>query len=152
MLEQADRLCAGLGGRRTGLCGASTQDIVEHVGALGRPRCLDSNQLGSEGGRDPARDLVLQGKQIGGDAVESLRPQMRIGFGVDQLRIDVGLVARALDAPLEDVADTEFAADPLCVDWLPLNVKAVLLEITNMCAIRDRSVVTSSVSASAKYC
>lgn len=43
---------------------------------------------------------------------------MRIDLGIDQLRVDPGLTARAFDAPLKDVADTEFAADPFCVDRL----------------------------------
>jgi hypothetical protein len=49
---------------------------------------------------------------------------MRIGFGVDQLRVDADLVARALDASLDDVANTELAADPLCVDRLALECES----------------------------
>jgi hypothetical protein len=34
---------------------------------------------------DPARNLVLQGEQIAHVTVEPLRPQMRVGLGIDQL-------------------------------------------------------------------
>ena len=52
---------------------------------LGRPGCLGSDQLDADRVRDPAGDLVLQREQICGVAVEPLRPEMRVGRGIDQL-------------------------------------------------------------------
>jgi hypothetical protein len=53
-------------------------------------------------------------------AVEQLRPQMRVGLGVDQLRSDAELVARLPNAPFEHIAHAQLAANLLCVDPLVL--------------------------------
>jgi hypothetical protein len=68
---------------------------------LGRPGGLRSEQLDAERVRDPACDLVLQREQIAGVAVEPLRPEMRVGRGIDQLGIDSDLAARPPDAPFK---------------------------------------------------
>jgi len=41
---------------------------------------------------EPAGDLVLQSEQIASVAVEPLRPEMRVGRGIDQLGADADLL------------------------------------------------------------
>jgi hypothetical protein len=67
---------------------------------------------------DPTRDLVLQGEQSAGVAVEPLRPYVRVGFGVYQLSIHADLVPRPTDAPFEHIAYAQLLADLLRVNWL----------------------------------
>src|SRR5271165_951369 len=45
---------------------------------------------------------------------------MRAGFGIDQLDVDPDLIAGSLDAPFENIANAQFAADLLGVDRLAL--------------------------------
>ena len=97
-------------------CGASSKHVVQHVGIIGRQGSLRSDQFEIEGVCDPTRDLVLQGEEIAGVAIESLGPQMRVALGVDQLRANAYLLARSLDAPLQHITHTELAADPARVD------------------------------------
>jgi hypothetical protein len=52
---------------------------------LGGTARLCRDQRGVQRNRDAARDLVLQGEQIAHVAVEALRPEMRVGLGIDQL-------------------------------------------------------------------
>ena len=99
-------------------CGASPENVVERIRILGRPSGLRSDQLDAERVGDPTRDLVLQGEEIAGVAIESLGPQMRVALGVDQLRANAYLLARSLDAPLQHITHTELAADLLGVDQL----------------------------------
>jgi len=54
---------------------------------LGRPGRLRGDQLDAERVREPASDLGLQTEQIGRVTVEPLRPEMRVGLGVDQLGV-----------------------------------------------------------------
>lgn len=84
----------GIGKRR-----ASPKNVVQRVGVGGRPGCLRPDQRGMERDSDAAGDLVLQGKQIAGIALEPLGPQMRAGLGVDQLGVDTNLLGRALTLP-----------------------------------------------------
>src|SRR5215831_12918037 len=101
-------------------CSAPAENVVEGVGTLGGPRSLSSDQLYIERGCDPTGDLILQSDQIGCVVVEPLRPQMRVGRGINQLGVDADLIARSPDAPFEHIAHTEFAPDLLCVDPLTL--------------------------------
>jgi len=126
-------------------CGASAENIVGRIRGLGRPSGLRSDQLDAERVGDPTRDLVLQGEEIAGVAIESLGPQMRVALGVDQLRANAYLLARSLDAPLQHITHTELAADPAGVDEPVAVASAVLREITSMLSSRERSVVRSSV-------
>jgi hypothetical protein len=52
------------------------------------PGGLRCDQLNLERIPDLARNLVLQSEQIAYVAVEALGPQVRIGLGVDKLRVD----------------------------------------------------------------
>ena len=57
------------------------------------------------------RDLVLQVEDVGQLARIVLRPQMRIGRGLDELCRDADLVAGFADAALQHVGDVEFCGD-----------------------------------------
>ena len=95
---------------------------------------------------------VLQLEHISwSEPIEAVGPEVGVGLGVDQLRVGADLVARPTDASFQHIADIQLAADLLRVDWLVLISERVLREITSMPAIRDRSVVRSSVMPSAKY-
>ena len=50
---------------------------------------------------DGLGDLALDGEDIGQIAIISLRPKMRVGPRVDQLRIYSHTIGRALDAAFE---------------------------------------------------
>src|SRR5215469_2402092 len=84
--------------------------------------------------------------------IKPICPQMRIGFRVYQLGVHTDLVTRTPDAPLQHIAHPR--SRPICLALTDLSryVNTVLREITNMPAIRDKSVVRSSVMPSAKYC
>ena len=82
------------------------------------PRRCGVDQLQIQRNRDPARYLVLQRERIADVAVEPLSPQMRVGFGIDQLSGDADPVSRPLDIAGQHVADIKLAADLLCIDWL----------------------------------
>ena len=53
-------------------------------------------------------------------AIEAVGPQMRAGFGVDQLRGDAHAVAALAHRTFEDIAHSEFAAHLLHVDGAAL--------------------------------
>ena len=93
MLEQANPLCRDIPRIRPEPCGAPPENVVQRIGMLGRPGGLDSNQLDAERVGKAARNLVLQGEQIGRVAVESLRSKIRVGRGIDQLCADADLAA-----------------------------------------------------------
>src|SRR6516165_3230840 len=77
---------------------------------------------------------------------------MRVCLGVDKLSVYPHLIGRPPDAAFQHVAHA--SSRPICFvsTALFLYVNAVLREITSMPAIRDSSVVRSSVIPSAKYC
>ena len=104
--------------------GHAAQVIVVSREAFGRlvQRALHFGLLDlRRDGADHARgDLVLQVENILERAVETVRPQMRAGRGVDQLPGDADLVAGLADAAFEHVADAELAADLFDVDRLAL--------------------------------
>ena len=83
---------------------------------LVRPGGGGVDQLEVERNRDPVRNLLLHGEQIAGVAVEPLCPQMRIGFGIDQLGSDADPVSRPLNLPFEHIVYTKLVANPLRVD------------------------------------
>lgn len=66
---------------------------------LGWSGGLRTDQLKVKRNCDPARDLVLQSKQIVSVAVEPLRPQMCVGLGIDELGGNADLVAARWTLP-----------------------------------------------------
>ena len=57
------------------------------------------------------RDLALDCENVGQLAIESIRPKVRVGRGVNELDIHPHLVVRFLHAALEDVRYPELAGD-----------------------------------------
>ena len=53
----------------------------------------------------------MDGEDIGQIAIVGLRPQMRVGARVDQLRIHPHFVGRALHTAFEDMRHAELLAD-----------------------------------------
>ena len=82
----------------------------------------------------------MQLEQVGYVLLEAVGPQMRARLRVDQLGVDPHAVLVALHRAFEHVANAEFLADLLGVDGLALEVKAVVLAITKLLRMRDRSV------------
>ena len=60
---------------------------------------------------DRLGDFALNREHIGQVAIVSLGPQVRIGPGVDQLRVHAHLFGGALHAAFQDVRDSEPFAD-----------------------------------------
>jgi hypothetical protein len=56
-------------------------------------------------------DLALNGEDIGQIAIVSLRPEMSVVAGVDELRVHPHLVGGALHAPLQQVSDTKLLSN-----------------------------------------
>ena len=70
------------------------------------------------------RDPVLEVEHVLQRAVETVGPEMRGGFGFDQLCGDADPVAALAHRAFEDIADTELAPDLAHADRLPLVGKA----------------------------
>ena len=74
-------------------------------------RALARGQVDLQRGDDGARDLVLEVEDVLEVAIVALRPEVKAGRGVDQLRIDPDPVRRAPDAAFEHVADPQVVGD-----------------------------------------
>src|SRR5215472_11211442 len=64
--------------------------------------------------------MVLQVEDIYERAIEAVRPHMRTGYSLDQLRRDAHPVARFAHGAFEEVAYPQFAPDQLHVDGAAL--------------------------------
>ncbi len=62
----------------------------------------------------------MQDEQIARVVVEPVGPQMRGGFGIDQLGVDADPVARPADTSFENVSYPQLVADLLRIDPLVL--------------------------------
>jgi hypothetical protein len=67
---------------------------------------------------EPIHAYALEVGQVGNILVEPVGPQMRAGFGVDELRVDAHAILITLDRAFKHVADAKFFADLLGVDAL----------------------------------
>lgn len=76
---------------------------------------------------------------------------MAAAFGVDQLDVDLNLLAQPPHAAFQHIANAKLAADLPDIDRFALVGKGGGAEITKLPTMRDRSVVRSSVIASTKY-
>ena len=90
------------------------------IGRLFGAARLDGGDLIAQRIRETPDDFVLHIEEIGKRLVETLRPKMAAGFGVNELHIDAHAIAAALNAALEDVAHIQVAADRLHVKRLAL--------------------------------
>ena len=61
--------------------------------------------------RDFFGNLTLNGEHVRQIAIVGLRPEMRIGPRVDQLRVDADTVASALHAAFKHMGDAELLPD-----------------------------------------
>ena len=77
-----------------------------------RDRCLlFRRNLGAELTGDGLRNLRLDREDVREAAIVALRPEVRVGAGVDQLRVNPYAIARALDAAFEQTGDAKLLAD-----------------------------------------
>ena len=58
-----------------------------------------------------ARDLILEGEDIGEVPVVTVGPDVRAGRSIDQLRRDAHPIAELAHASFDNVADRQFSAD-----------------------------------------
>jgi hypothetical protein len=104
MLVQANYRCETVRRGRFRTCSACAENKLQRVRMLGSASGLRAEKFEIERDRDPARDLVLQREEVPSVAIEPLRPKMRIGLGIDQLRVNADPVARPLEASFEKIA------------------------------------------------
>ena len=64
--------------------------------------------------------MILQIEDILGRAIETVRPEMGSALGLDQLPGDAHPVGRLADAPFQQIADAELAADLPDIDGAAL--------------------------------
>ena len=60
---------------------------------------------------DCLSDFALDGKDVSHVAIVGLRPEMGIGAGVDELRVDAQMIARPLDAAFQEMRDAKLLSD-----------------------------------------
>src|SRR5277367_975295 len=65
-------------------------------------------------------NFVLHVEAVGQGFIESLRPKMTAASGVDQLDADAHPIAATLNAPRQDIANVQLAADLHYVEGLAL--------------------------------
>src|ERR1700730_936983 len=118
MLEQINGFLVIPARSATPHCGAPPENVIQRVGPLGQAGGFRTDQLPTERVGDAARDLVLYSEQIADVVVETFRPEMRVGCGVDELRVDPDLVAGTPDAAFEHIPHPNLAADLLRVQVL----------------------------------
>jgi hypothetical protein len=86
----------------------------------GVDRCLEDDTVVPDHlASDPLGQLALRGGEVVERAIEALRPELRAGRCVDQLRDCAKLPAVALQRAVEHVADAEVLTDPARVPRSP---------------------------------
>src|ERR1700722_10436661 len=96
--------------------------VIHRIGvyrALSAP-CLRGSEFMPQPVGEPRDDLVLHVEEIGDQLIEALRPEMRAGFGLNQLDIDTHAVSSPLDAALQHIANIQIAADLLEINVFAL--------------------------------
>src|SRR5437660_5457487 len=84
MLEQVYGFCGLLAGSAIRQRVAPPKEVIERVGSLSPVGGFRTDQLPTERVGDAARNLVLNGEQIADVVVETFRPKMRAGCGIDK--------------------------------------------------------------------
>ena len=87
---------------------------------LFRSARFGANEFRAELIGDPGDDLVLHDEEVGHWLVEPLRPKMTAALRLDELHVHPHSIAATLDAPLQRIADLQFAPDRPHVDRLTL--------------------------------
>ncbi len=101
--------------------------------------------------RKAAGDLALGFGEVSAIGLEPVRPDMRAVLTIDQLHVDLNLIAHPPHAALEHIANAQVAADLLRVDGFPLVSERGVSGDHELSEICERSVVRSSVMPSTKY-
>ena len=117
-------LLYGFWGLRPVPPGPAAHNEIARVG-IDRVFVLDpaagiAEELNIRASSQAAGDLVLRFREVRAIGVEPVGPEMRAGFGIDQLRVHPNLVTGPPHAAFEDIANAELAADLLYVDRLAL--------------------------------
>jgi hypothetical protein len=99
MLEQPNRIGISVTRRRFQVSSTASENVVQCIGVLDRPGGFRIHQFDAERIRYPAGDFVLHRKEIPHLAIEPLRPEMRVGHGIDQLGSDADPAAHRLTLP-----------------------------------------------------
>ena len=63
---------------------------------------------------------ALSFRKVSAVGLEPVGPSMRTGLTIDQLDIDLNLVAHTPHATFQDIADPQLAADLLCINGFAL--------------------------------
>ncbi len=119
-LKPLDGTVAGIKREWLGQSGPASENAIHRVRPFHTAARFCDRQFEIEGGCDPAYDFILQCEEVANPAIEPLSPKMRVGFCVDQLRVDSHLVANPANASLEHIAHAQFTAnlprsDPLAL-------------------------------------
>ena len=97
-----------------------------------RPQALGLDQFHPERIGEPRDDVELQLAEIRALPLEPVSPDVRAGFGRDELGVHRNLVARAPHTAFKEIADPEVAADRPRVDRRALVGEGGLREITTL--------------------
>ena len=126
MLVLVDRVCIGVTRTPLVVCGTTPENVINCLGMIGWSGRLHADELKVERVRDPTGDLVLQSEEVAEVAVETIRPQMLVGLGIDQLHVYSDPIARPLHAPFQHITYAQFVTDLLRVDRLvPISERGV---------------------------
>ena len=122
---------------------------------VGRPAERAVSAACNAGSMTPATldaTLILELEHIFDRAVEPVGPQMRAGFGLDQLRGDADPAAALAHRAFEHIAHAQFAPDLLHIDGLALVGEARIAGDHEQPAdAADSAVMISSTMPSTKY-
>ena len=130
----------------------STHGEIEGVG-VGDPPSLSRlrfHQLVAQTVRQPPHHFILQHEQVRDILLEPIRPDMRAGLRVDELRVDTNAAWVALDRAFQHITNPEFPPDLLGVDGLALECERRVARDDEAVADAGKSVVRFSVTPSAK--
>src|SRR6516225_11588098 len=81
------------------------------------------DELKVERAGEPPGDLALRLREVAPIGLEPIRPKMRAAFGIDQLHVDLYLVAETPHAAFQDITDPKVLADLLHIDRFPFEAE-----------------------------
>ena len=77
---------------------------------------LSGDQLRAQLISEPRDDLVLRIEEVGDRRIETLGPEMRASFSIDELDVDTQPVTGALNAAFQYIGDVQLAHDLLQIE------------------------------------